>query len=77
MLEEIERMPASLDAERRLLATVGTRRAVRNAWSAARRIVELIMEVDAVRGWNRVELWLGRGPARYRARQGRMSNDGV
>lgn len=36
--------PASFAGERRLLLTVGTRRAERNAWSAARRIVELVME---------------------------------
>ena len=51
---EVERdlMPASLVAERRLLLTVGTRRAARNAWSAARRIVELVIQ----NGGNVVEI---------------------
>lgn len=40
---ESDRAPASFAAEMMLLVTVGTRRAVQNAWSAARRIVELVV----------------------------------
>lgn len=66
-------MPASLVAEaKRDDARAGTRRAVRDARIAARRIVG--MGVDAEDGGEVVdeELSFGRVAARYRARQGSL-----